>query len=398
MQAARRRHDGAYGRLTRHLTIYWDDLKPWELVSHLRSILEDIVAAIEDLIGAYADAAMAVHRAESALAAAVDQIALPSTLVKGLSAVDQVNVSGTGTATGDTGPLRGSVAARANARLNTLSPADRARVVEILRSASGDDHRGWILATLASGVDVDTLGRFAAHLERLSPQLMAALDPTTLSGLLRQPDPTTCGSSSLVMARMLNDPAYAMRVITGYDPLTDSSTGDPGAVPGDRHPYSGDPVLEAAHNRFARAALAMHDQTNGVTDHDGDFNGWWPQAAGTSPGSAARQMSGAYGASGVPGTSYDTSYIAPSNLGASYDRLVASANSGHAVPLYVGEVGGSHGSGFHVVLVTGTRGDALTIYEPESGTMIEVNRDAFVSQQLVTAGVGWDQPMVAVMP
>ncbi len=398
MEAARRRHSAAYDRLTRHLQITWTDLRPWELFDLLKSIVEDAIAAVEELLGAYQDAAVAVRRASAALAAAVDQIDLPSSLVTGSSVVDQINASGTGTATGDTGPLRGSVAARANDRLAALSPADRARVQAWLAAASGDEQRGWILATLASGVSLDTVGRFAAHLDQMSPGQLAALDPTTLPGVLRQPDSTTCGSSSLVVARMLNDPAYAMWVMTGYNPATDTTTGDPGAVPGDRHPFTGDPLQVAAHNRFAREALAMHDQTNGLTDHDGGFNGWWPQAAGTSPGSAARQMTGGSGASGVPGSSYDTAYIAPSNLDASYDRLMASANAGHAVPLYVGEVGGANGSGFHVVLVTGTRGDALTVYEPESGQVIEVRRDDFVNQRLVTAGVGWDKPMVAVVP
>lgn len=398
MDAARRRHSSAYDRLTHHLRISWTDLRPWELFDLLKSIVEDAIAATEELIGAYQDAAVAVRRASADLAAAVDQIDLPSVVVSGSSVVDQVNASGTGTATGDTGPLRGSVAARANSRLAALSPEDRARVDAWLSAAAGDEQRGWILATLASGVPLETVGRFAAHLDRMSPGQVAALDPTTLSGVLRQPDGTTCGSSSLVVARMLNDPAYAMWIMTGYNPATDSTTGDPGAVPGDRHPFTGDPLQVAAHNRFAREALTMHDQTNGLTDHDGNLNGWWPQAAGTSPGSAARQMSGGYGASGVPGSSYDTAYIAPSNLNTSYDRLMASANAGHAVPLYVGEVGGSNGSGFHVVLVTGTRGDALTVYEPESGQVIEVRRDDFVSQRLVTAGVGWDKPMVAVVP
>ena len=175
------------------------------------------------------------------------------------------------------------------------------------------------------------------------------------------------------MSRMLNDPAYALWMETGYDPetgLTDTRTPE---------------------QRFADESLAMHDRTNSVTDRDGDLQFPWPEAAGTQPWAVANEMSSG-GGSGVPGTDYEVQTVAPSDRGDTYDHIASSVEDGHTVPLYVGD---STRPG-HVVLVTGSDSDSLTIYDPASGQEQTISRDDFTSGDLGVSG--WDEPWFAVTP
>ena len=103
------------------------------------------------------------------------------------------------------------------------------------------------------------------------------------------------------MSRMINDPAYAMYVATGHDPVTGVT--DPGT----------------GAQRFAREALAMHERTNAGTDRDGDRQLPWPRSWGTQPWALANEMSAA-GGSGVPGTTYRVHAVRLENRGSSFDR------------------------------------------------------------------------------
>ena len=396
-RAARRRHAAAQASLHRHLRITWSDLLPWELVDHLRRALESILDALRELIGAYRDAATALEACGAATATALDGIELPSVLVAGVSAVEQVSLMSAG-AGDDTGPLRGSTARRAQEALDAMSAADRARAQELLDAAPDGLARGWILAALASGLTGDALTRYAARLALLSEEQLRDLDPTSHDGVFAQPDGTTCGSSSLVMARMLNDPAFAMAIITGYDPRTDATSTptslEPDPRPGLHIPPSDIPIAA----RFQGAARAMHDQTSSLTSHDGSFNGWWPEALGTSPGAAARQMGGGAGLSGVPGSSYEVAYVDAADRAATFDRIVAAVDDGHAVPVYTYDVQSSGGSsGAHVTLVTGSRGDDLLVYDPWEARTVVVTRDEFTTASL-GGDLGWDKPMATVLP
>ena len=53
------------------------------------------------------------------------------------------------------------------------------------------------------------------------------VDQALTAGLV-QPDPTTCGSCTLVMARMINDPSYAGFLVNGVNPASGAST--PGTI------------------------------------------------------------------------------------------------------------------------------------------------------------------------
>jgi len=394
MEAARKRHAAAYGELAQNLSLHLGDLPPWKAADKLRKIIDAVIRSVNELIGAYQDAAGAVHECRTTIIAVADTITLPTVLVGSVSAIDQANLlTALGGLGNDIGPLRGSTAARAQAALDAMTPQQRARAQALLDGATDYLSRGWILAAIASGLDGQALDRYAVQLATMTSAEVKALDPTGAFWAFRQPDNTTCGSSSLVMARMINDPAYAMSIIVGYDPRTGEHAP---LLPSD--PPTSDPKAQAR-LRFGAEALAMHTQTNGLTDHDGRFNGAWPEAWGTSPGSAARQMSGGEGLSGVPGSSYQVRYVDPDNRDVAYDNIVRAVDAGHAVPMYNYEINRSDGrSGAHITLVTGTQGDNLVVYDPGTGMTVTVTREQFTTAHLQDATLGWDHPLAAVVP
>jgi hypothetical protein len=397
MTDARKRHGDAWDELNEHTSISWGDLWPWELQDYIAGILRAVVHGAQELLGAYQDAHSAITTAARDIRNAIDELELPHELPDGVSPVSGVNLFIGGGDGNDSGPLRGNVVERANAAMEGMTPEERAAAQRLLASAPDDTSRGWLLAAIAAGATGTTLLNYARKLSQLTPAQRRDLDPTAQSGVFTQPDSTTCGSSSLLLAKMLNDPLYAMKVMTGYDPRTGEQVGDPGPVADDRNPLPANATPEqiAMHNRFQHAAIDLHEQTNGFTTHDGKFNGWWPEAAGTSPGSAARQMSGD-GGSGTGG-GYETRYVDPDNPGDTYDRIARAADNGQAVPVYTYDVNGLDDAGAHVVLVTGTEDGNLRVYEPESGETRITTREEFHERQL-SDSMGWDKPLVAILP
>lgn len=367
MTMARTRHRQADDQLRDNLELSWGDLLPWELVDHLRGIVEGVVHALTEAIGAYRDASDAVRVARSAIRTAMDEIDLPDHLPDGISPVALVN----GWEDED-GPLSGDALEQYDDAFADLSPEEQQAVRDALASARSDEERAWIIAGVASGLGGAALANYLAKLRTMDRDELDDLDPPT-DGSYEQPDQTTCGSSSLVMSRMLNDPAYALWMETGYDPRTGET--DP----------------RTPEERFADESLAMHDRTNAVVDRDGDLQAPWPKALGTSPWGVANEMS-SNGGSGVPGSDYEVQTVAPSDRGATYDRIAGAVEDGHNVPLYVG----NETRPGHVVLVTASDGDSLTLYDPASGKEQTISRDDFTDGDLGVSG--WDEPWFAVTP
>lgn len=260
-------------------------------------------------------------------------------------------------ASGEGGP-----AGAAPAALTTIAPTDpRAAQVQSL-----------VQRAQASGLQGEALQRYQDRLATMTPEQLAALDPSTFRGAPAvQPDGTTCGSSSLVMSRMVNNPAYAMQVIDGYDPVTGQST-------------TGTPQ-----SRFANESLAMHERTNAWHDRDGNWNPAWPMGLGTHPNDVAREMSAA-GGSGVPGTRYEVDY-ALGDRADTFDRMVAASQAGHTVPVYVGD-----GVPRHVVLATAADAGTVTFYEPGEGKTVTVTREQWINGDSNLGG--WDRPWAVVVP
>ena len=380
MAAARTRRTQALAQLGEYLSISWSDLNPFDVVDMLKGKITGIVSAIHDAIGAYEDAQDAVRVARAEVVAAMDTIRLPDHLSEGVSAVDVVN-----SWDDSTGPLRGSTLARYDEQFANLPAADQAQVRAAIEAARSDEERAWIMAAVASGMDGGTLDNYLEHLEGMTPQEIEALDPTGFrDGKGGQPDDTTCGSATLVMSRMMNDPAFAMWVITGYDPETGTQTGDGTESDQDQ--------------RFSEAALDMHDKTNSWWQN-GQPQVPWPEAWGTTPGAVLNEMN--HGHSGVPDASYDMQYVDPGDRVATYDRIAAASENGHTVPMFVG----SDTAPRHVVLVTGSTGDSITVYDPyadTSSTGEPIGRTVTVSRADWAAGnfdvAGWDEPWGAVVP
>jgi hypothetical protein len=182
---------------------------------------------------------------------------------------------------------------------------------------------------------------------------------------MQQPDPTSCGAASLVVAQMANDPAYAEFMMTG------------------KHPGSGLMLAGSLADRFGAETLAMHERVTRDRDARGRAQMPWPKSLGTPPWAVARQMTA------TSGISYDTSVISPFNRRGALKDIRKATGDGHVVPLYVG----NRWSPRHVVLVLT---DDLDVYEPAAGERERMTEDDFVKGKLDLGG--WEKPWVSVLP
>lgn len=174
--------------------------------------------------------------------------------------------------------------------------------------------------------------------------------PDFPAGLV-QPDQRSCGAACLVVARALEDPAYAARVTDTAD--------------------------------FRTEVFAMHRRVTSPADVSGSAQVPWPRAFGTPPWAVERQLEGTRGVS---------HRVRPSrwgDAGQAYDELVDTAAP---AAVYVGNAWLPR----HVVLVMEASRSRLRCYEPARGQVLSVDRDRFVGHDLGLAG--WDVPWCTVLP
>lgn len=190
-----------------------------------------------------------------------------------------------------------------------------------------------------------------------------------------QQSPVTCGSACLTVARMLVDPVFASWVHTGRP-----------------HP-PGSPAGATPAERFAAYERVVMRRTNGVFAGGRRLNVPWPRALGTPPWGALLELE--YGAA-RHGTRYTIDVLRgarAASLVASFDDLVDVVAEGEPGLLYVGNTVAPR----HVVLVLPGDGDrALDVYDPGSGRVGHLRRDAVVQRRLGLSG--WDVPWLAVRP
>lgn len=193
------------------------------------------------------------------------------------------------------------------------------------------------------------------------------LNLTAYAADFRQPDQVSCGASSLVFSRMVHDRAYAARIIA---------------------------VDDAARRtlRWNAEVRSMHRQVSGLRDHDGVPQWPWLRIVGTSPWGAARQMQGGAGRSGLAHSRYGVCTLNPDELGTEFDRITATVQAGHTVPLYVG----TDARPAHVVLVLSSDADRLNVYEPHRGRIVRLGRDEFATGTFDLGG--WSVPWFTVLP
>jgi hypothetical protein len=190
-----------------------------------------------------------------------------------------------------------------------------------------------------------------------------------------QQSPVTCGSACLTVARMLVDPVFASWVRTG-----------------DPHP-PGSPEGATAEERFAAYERVVMRRTNRALSGGGRLNLPWPRALGTPPWGARGELE--FGAARL-GTRYTVDvwrHESPSGLREDYDHLVDVVADGEPGLLYIGSTLLPR----HVVLVLPGDGDRmLDVYDPGSGRVDHLRRDAVLERRLRLSG--WDVPWLAVRP
>jgi len=184
---------------------------------------------------------------------------------------------------------------------------------------------------------------------------------------LMQPDETTCGSASLLVAEMIADPAVGSKIITGR------------AEP---------PAGETVQDRFGESALTVHDVTNSLVGPDDKLQIPWPKSLGTQPWSAVRYLNRLRF-----GIEWIVVFVDPVVPGTVFDRVVSAVDLGYPCLLFIGNAASPR----HIVLaVRVDNPTSLTLYEPSSGGLVALSRDQFASNKMGVAG--WDQAWLAVTP
>ena len=193
-------------------------------------------------------------------------------------------------------------------------------------------------------------------------------------GLFKQPDQRSCGAASLVVARILGDPAYDLYVAGG-------SLDNPRTVAG----------AKVVQERFRAETLTMHQRITGLADVSGKPQVPWPRTFGTPPWAVARQLSGTRAADGSRAT-YSW-HVARTSLTQAYSRLLDAGRAGRVSAIFIGSTWIPR----HVVLVAGINpAGALQVYDPARGRLSELDRLAFTGGDIDIAG--WDVAWFVVTP
>lgn len=175
-----------------------------------------------------------------------------------------------------------------------------------------------------------------------------------LSHPLVQPDNTSCGAASLVVAHAIVDDAYAELVVDGTHPGTGFATSGSTAV-----------------DRFQQETLAMHRRVTSLVAVSGRLQLPWPSAFGTPPWAVANQLS-------ARGASYGT-HVVRTRPDSAYPLALPALERQVPVAFYVGDMWLPR----HVVLGIGTAPhDSLRIYDPALGGVRVVTRQAFATTTL----------------
>ena len=194
-----------------------------------------------------------------------------------------------------------------------------------------------------------------------------------------QQSPTTCGSASLTVARMLADPRFARYIGTGRPREASEDAGPP-------------PALEVtASDRFAAYEQVVVGRTNALFGGAGRLQLPWPRALGTPPWGARHELELGIGAPGSRFSVRPLRFGSRGTLESAFATLRSRVAPGRPALLYVG----SGGLPRHVVLVLPATGEPeLDVYEPSAGRVVGLRREAFVNRRLALAG--WNVPWAAV--
>src|SRR5450756_1090942 len=135
------------------------------------------------------------------------------------------------------------------------------------------------------------------------------------------------------------------------------------------------------------------NRTNGIHAAGGKLNIPWPQAFGTPPWGAKKELE--YGAA-QPGAAYRMRLVRLGSTAALREvhrDLVSLVREGLPALLYIGNTRLPR----HVTLVLpGDGGKQLDVYDPATGSVTDLAPDRFAGRTLGIAG--WDVPWITVQP
>ncbi|MGY4768729.1 hypothetical protein ACXC9Q_17600 [Kribbella sp. CWNU-51] len=252
-----------------------------------------------------------------------------------------------------------SPATRAAERLDNASPADRARVEATLAAAASVD-RPYLVKAWAAGHSADDIATFAwlirgkkpgwlrSHLSLIDPDWSGSA--TYRSSPVEQTDDTTCGSMTVLVARAMTDPLYALYLTTG-----DSA---------DRADAS------AAH--FQVRLTAEEHRIHNAT------NRFWPQRLGSTPVGLSSELNRHADALGAR---YEPRLVAGPGGRSALQDAVEAAGHDQPVPVLIG-----NRIPRHYILLIGRDGPDLLIYEPGYATVDRISAQSFLDGKLDLIG------------
>jgi len=177
---------------------------------------------------------------------------------------------------------------------------------------------------------------------------------------------------------MLVSPEFARWIVSGVDPR------------------GGPPDSRSEPERFAAREREVMNRTNGIHAAGGKLNIPWPQAMGTPPWGAEKELEDG---AARPGAAYAMRLVRLASTGALREvhrDLVGLVREGLPALLYIGNTWLPR----HVTLVlpaNGPGGDAqLDVYDPATGSVTELAPERFASHTLDIAG--WNVPWITVQP
>ncbi|TDW22023.1 hypothetical protein EV650_0855 [Kribbella kalugense] len=248
-----------------------------------------------------------------------------------------------------------SPATRAEERLDAMSTADRDRVQATL-AAAGRDERPYVVEVVAAGHSAAEVASFARLISGKRPRWLQThldlLDPdgsgwvAYRSSPVQQPDDTSCGPMTILMARAISDPFYSLYLTTGD--TTDRA--DAGA--------------EQFQARLTAEEHRIHAETNR----------FWPQSLGSTPLGMSNELNRYAAALG-------TRYQARPADGSTLSDAAEAAGNGQPVPVLIGDW-----IPRHYILLIGRAGGDLIYYEPGYATVGHISEQDFVQGKIDVIG------------
>ncbi|MFI6826452.1 hypothetical protein ACIBG5_05085 [Kribbella sp. NPDC050241] len=256
-------------------------------------------------------------------------------------------------------PTVASSAARVAKTLADASPGDQARVDATL-GAAGSAERPYLLQALAAGHNADDIVTFARLIRGKKPEWLrrhlSLIDPDGPGWVayrfspVQQTDNTSCGSMTILMARAMADPLYALYLTTGDS--TDRS----------------DASAEHFQARLTAEEHRIHDATNR----------FWPKRLGSTPAGVSTELNRHADALG---TRYKSRLVTGTGGKPALEDAVKAAGSHQPVPVLIGDW-----IPRHYILLIGREGSDLLFYEPGYATVDRISAQSFLDGKIDVIG------------